>query len=338
MVESFAQALERIKDNIVSLRSLDESSIKQGVVLNLLDLTGWNPFDVTEVVPEYTVGNRRVDFALNPNTPNAVFIEVKRPGENLANHNKQLLEYCFQEGVKLGALTDGLTWWLYLPLQGGSWEHRRFLIISLETDDAESVAEYFMRFLAKENVRNGQSVRDAEDFANVQRRAEIAREAVSRAWSEIVEKPDEILVDLISETAERFCGFKPDSESIERFVSRLAKSPDNDIDEKPLPVLVRESLAQSTRLTGSDRLPIKLVPENSKEFKNALLQTKKAWIEVTYNDGHKEVKDWDASRMTSSSNVMGNLRSRPDFRAGAWQSKGIVSVRVSIERPKHADI
>ena len=115
-----AQAVEQIR-NAVSLSVLDESATKQGVVLNLLSLAGWDTFDVSQVVPEYMVGNRRVDYALRPGSPNAVFIEVKRPGENLERHQQQLLEYCFQEGVKLAVLTNGRTWWLYLPLQAGSW-------------------------------------------------------------------------------------------------------------------------------------------------------------------------------------------------------------------------
>ena len=119
-----AQAVEHIR-NTVSLNVLDESSTKQGVVLNLLRLAGWDTFDVSQVVPEYRVGNRRVDYVLLPSSPNAVFIEVKRPGENLERHQQQLLEYCFQEGVKMAVLTNGRTWWLYLPLQAGSWEQRR---------------------------------------------------------------------------------------------------------------------------------------------------------------------------------------------------------------------
>ena len=94
MPDSIALAIEQIK-NTLSLSSLDESATKQGVVLRLLSLAGWNAFDVSEVVPEYTVGNRRVDYALRPGSSNSVFIEVKRPGENLENHQQQLLEYCF---------------------------------------------------------------------------------------------------------------------------------------------------------------------------------------------------------------------------------------------------
>ena len=54
---------------------------------------------------------------------------------------------------------------------------------------------------------------------------------------------------------------------------------------------------------------------------------------MSYNDGREEVRRWDASRMSGSSNVIGNLRSRPEFRAGNWQRNGIVSLRVSLERP-----
>ena len=62
-----------------------------------------------------------------------MFIEVKRARVNLEDHQQQLLEYCFQEGVRLAVLTNGRTWWLYLPLQAGSWEQRRFLTIDLES-------------------------------------------------------------------------------------------------------------------------------------------------------------------------------------------------------------
>ena len=104
-----SRAVEQIK-NAASFSSMDESATKQGVVLRLLSIAGWDTFDISQVVPEYTVGTKRVDYALRPGTPNAVFIEVKRPGENLERQQQQLLEYCFQEGVNLAVLTDGRTW------------------------------------------------------------------------------------------------------------------------------------------------------------------------------------------------------------------------------------
>ena len=59
-------------------------------------------------------------------------------------------------------LTNGRTWWLYLPLQAGSWEQRRFLSIDLEVQEPDIVGRRFLEYLAPERVSSGQAVRDAE--------------------------------------------------------------------------------------------------------------------------------------------------------------------------------
>ena len=170
----------------VSVGGLDESATKQGVVLRLLSLTGWDTFDISQVVPEYTVGTRRIDYVLRPDSPNAVFIEVKRLGENLQRHQQQLLEYCFQEGVKLAVLTNGGTWWLYLPLQSGNWEQRRFLTIDLEVQEPNVVERCFLEYLSPERVDSGQAVRDAEDLVESQHQAETIGLAIAAAWIQIL--------------------------------------------------------------------------------------------------------------------------------------------------------
>ena len=223
MAEPIARAVEQIK-NTLSQRSLDESAIKQGVVLRLLSLAGWDIFNVSEVQSEYTVGGRRVDYALVPDSPNTVFIEVKRPGENLEGHQQQLLEYCFQEGVKLAALTNGRTWWLYLPLQAGSWRQRRFLTIDLESQEPDFIEQSFVGYLSVDRVTSGRAVSEAEDLVQSQQRAETASRAIFEAWSQIVKTPDEILVDLISEVTERICGFKPEPQLIGQFLSEHVRN------------------------------------------------------------------------------------------------------------------
>ncbi len=217
MTETIAQAVEQIRSTF-SQRSLDESATKQGVVLRLLSLAGWDIFNVSEVTSEYTVGGRRVDYALMPGSPNTVFIEVKRLGESLEGHQQQLLEYCFQEGVKLAALTNGRTWWLYLPLQAGSWDQRRFLTIDLESHEPGIVEQRFTEYLSAERVNSGRAVGEAEDLVRSQQRAELASKSIVEAWNQIIETPDEILLDLISETTERICGFKPAPGLVEQFL------------------------------------------------------------------------------------------------------------------------
>ena len=57
MAETIARAVEQIKKTVF-LAGLDESATKQSVILRLLSLFGWDPFDPSQVVPEYTVGTR----------------------------------------------------------------------------------------------------------------------------------------------------------------------------------------------------------------------------------------------------------------------------------------
>ena len=184
---------------------------------------------------------------------------------------------------------------------------------------------------------SGQAVRDAEDLVESQYRAETIGQAIAAAWIQILEPPDELLVDLISETTERICGFKPEPELVEQFLAGRAHALTDAPEGSPPQVVSWETNAPSARRTPSQGsgpiLPITLDPQNSADFLDALLRTREAWIEVSYSDGRKEVRRWDASRMSASSNVIGNLRSRPEFRSGTWQNNGIASLRVSIERP-----
>ena len=120
------------------------------------------------------------------------------------------------------------------------------------------------------------------------------------------------------------------------FVSNPGLDLDALLGGKSLLILSRESrstVPQSARENQQGpTLPITLEPANSEDFLSALLRTKKAWIEVRYKDGRKEVRPWNATRMKSTSNVRGNLRSRPEFRNRAWQENGIASLRVSIDQ------
>ncbi len=114
------------------------------------------------------------------------------------------------------------------------------------------------------------------------------------------------------------------------------------LDRTPLMVLSREyrevdpePAQQRQRIPRGRRhtLPITLEPPNSEDFLDALLRTKKAWIQVSYQDGRTELQPWNAGNMKPTSNVIANLRSRPEFRSDVRQKNGIASVRVTIEEP-----
>ena len=78
-------------------------------------------------------------------------------------------------------------------------------------------------------------------------------------------------------------------------------------------------------------LPIELNPNNNEFFLETLLKTKSATIITFYKNGTKKSKIWNAKSMKANSNVLGNLRSRPEFRKGNWQKANIEKVVVEVK-------
>ena len=110
------EVIERVRSD-KTIPALDEANVKQGVILRILNALGWDTFDIEEVRPEHSVGSRRVDYVLRPDGRNKVFLEAKRPNEDLSNHAPQLLDYSFREGVSLAVLTNGLTGGFICPCE-----------------------------------------------------------------------------------------------------------------------------------------------------------------------------------------------------------------------------
>lgn len=101
---------------------------------------------------------------------------------------------------------------------------------------------------------------------------------------------------------------------------RPNSTPDND-DE---PVLEKPSSIRP------GILPITLEPRGTAEFRSELLRTRRAIMRVTHDDGRTVERSWNARKLVETSNVLGNLRSRPEFRQGAWRESGIVSLHVRV--------
>ena len=66
--------------------------------------------------------------------------------------------------------------------------------------------------------------------------------------------------------------------------------------------------------------------------------SKTAIIETSYNDGRVERKTWNAAKFRASSSVFGNLRSRPEYRSGNWQSRNIEKVHVKVKKTPNKSI
>ena len=218
MNDRLTAVIERVRSD-ESIPALDEANVKQGVILPILNALGWNPFNTNEVRPEYPVSSGNVDYSLRLDGKNKVFLEAKRPREALNIHQEQLLRYAFAQGVPIAVLTNGLDWWFYRPSGEGNWEERRFCTIDLRDGDISPQVVLLMRFLWQDNVGSGEAVKDAELHLKVLREIREIEQALPKAWEQLINEPDEILVELLNEKVKELCGWEADLAQVKRFLS-----------------------------------------------------------------------------------------------------------------------
>ena len=241
--------IDDIRDALKRGEFVSEALVSQGIVRRLLDTLGWPQFNPQIVIPEYSVPDGRVDFALcHPVLKPMVFIEVKQVGQS-DGAERQLFEYAFHAGVPIAVLTDGQKWQFFHPIGRGNYEERRVYTLDLiEADDEESVSR-LNRYLNYESVCTGKSSEAiADDYLNASNQR-LIEENLPEAWSKLMEEKDEILLDLVAEKVESLCGYKPTDDQVWDFLINLKR-------EKPPEVGDLEGPNQDTdHLTADDLIP-----------------------------------------------------------------------------------
>lgn len=215
---------EQIKKFISDIKSkrltaISEDATKTSIILRLLNILGWDIFDNNEVYPEYVIGGKRVDYSLRFNSKNKVFIEVKKIDEDLEIHQEQLLNYAFHEGIEIAILTNGLSWWFYLPLNPGSWEQRKFFSIDILQQKETEITSNFINFLAKDNVISEKTIETAKALYKSNQKDQTISLSLPKAWNKLIQETDELLIELVNDTNEKLCGYRASNEQVAEFLS-----------------------------------------------------------------------------------------------------------------------
>jgi hypothetical protein len=99
-----------------------EEATKTSLILPFIQMLGYDIFDPTEVVPEFTadIGIKRgekVDYAIMQRGKPAILIECKKYGSNLAEDAvSQLVRYFGVTNAHFGILTDGISYRFFSDL------------------------------------------------------------------------------------------------------------------------------------------------------------------------------------------------------------------------------
>lgn len=105
--------------NLGNIKNIEtEEATKMNLIMPFIQQLGYNVFDITEVIPEYTadIGKRKgekVDYAIKIHDKIAIIIEAKQVNEELKNHSKQLSRYFVNTEAKIGILSNGVEYWFY---------------------------------------------------------------------------------------------------------------------------------------------------------------------------------------------------------------------------------
>jgi predicted type IV restriction endonuclease len=209
---SLEELLSQLCEQGAKLVSSNEEAAKQAAVIPVLSALGWDTSNsLDEVCPEYAVGTDRVDYCLKVVGKPRVFVEAKRPGENLEHHQEQLLRYAYEEGIALAALTTGIRWWFYLPMRMARKDERRFADVDI-LKSATGSAKQLRKFLSRSAVADGSAIRAAED--------EIVSSVVPHAWAELCLDLRSSLIEQLRLKVKNLSGYEPDRAKLEMFLDR----------------------------------------------------------------------------------------------------------------------
>ncbi len=221
--------IDAIRNNLEKGLFTNEAAVSNGIVRRLLDALDWPIYNPQVIIPEYSIGGRRVDFSLcHPASKPLIFIEVKQVG-NIDGAERQLFEYAFHEGVPITILTDGREWHFFHPSGQGDYKERRVYKLDLIERDSEESTKRLSRYLNYQSIRTGDAVRAIqEDYRNVSRQRQVATR-LPEAWSKLVEEADEFLLHAVAEKTESLCGYRPTDEQVLDFLKSLKNDikPDN---------------------------------------------------------------------------------------------------------------
>ena len=222
-----------LREVIERIRNLDEpptneEATKFQIVLPILQELGWDFTDPAQVQPEYTIPSTdgddrkgRVDIALMKSPKGnriplpVALIEVKAPRAELESAIRQMLRYAFDSSAAVSALTDGLTWWLFLPHETQFHaQERRFAVVDLRKDRLQKIIDEFTTYLALSELTTRRPERHAKKVLSNHHDPMKARRDLEKEWRKFLDGKDKTLFDVIASVIFKSIGQRPSDDQI----------------------------------------------------------------------------------------------------------------------------
>ena len=136
--------------------------------------------------------------------------------------DRQLFEYSFHAGAPLALLTNGVVWRFYSTQSAGTYAERLVCTLDLGTDSLDDVAAGLERYLSYANAKSGKAADFAREDLNARLDQHNAREALPRAWAQLVEdEVDDRLASLLTAAASSLTEASPVRRDVAEFLRNL---------------------------------------------------------------------------------------------------------------------
>lgn len=155
-LKQFCQRIESLNINV-----LTEEAAKTSMVMPFFQLLGYDVFNPTEFIPEYTadVGikkGEKVDYAIVIDNKPLILIECKPCTENLDKHGSQLFRYFGTTTAKFAILTNGIIYRFYTDLEDkNKMDSTPFLtvdLLNLKDRDFSEIRKFAKDILDVDNI------------------------------------------------------------------------------------------------------------------------------------------------------------------------------------------
>ena len=313
---------ESIKQNI------SEESFEKNVIQALRELEWKRHQGNIEVRPSYPIGAAKSlipDLVIKGDDKRRLFVvEIKQPAVHLSKRiQQQLFSYMRQLKLEYGILIGQAIQIFY---DGDLVKHDDPVLletIAFEKNNPRGIQ--FAGLFSKDGY-NAESLREYTLRAIQQiRRAKNYKLLIQKITS------DQYIMTVSTLIKQNLAGDYEEEllDSVLSGVDIKIRIKENDNSRVIVPKADRDSKKLPL---NPEKLQIELVPDDEEIFKRELLQNRIAYITTYYKDGSLQTRQWKAMWLKEGSSIMGNLRSKSEFRNGEWQKRGIVRVVVSLNK------
>ncbi|MDX9742809.1 MAG: type I restriction endonuclease [Arcobacteraceae bacterium] len=187
----FVQKINELANRVKTLRDsvTTEEATKHSFVMPFISILGYDVFNPTIVVPEFTadIGKKKgekVDYAIIQDGKPLILIEVKHHLENLDKHSPQLERYYTVTESKFGILTNGIEYRFFSDIdKPNKMDTKPFLVINL-LDLKDREIKELERF-TKENL-------DVDKILNMANKQKYVTQIKQLFKKETIEPSDEL--------------------------------------------------------------------------------------------------------------------------------------------------